>query len=117
MGKKVVVAGIVICLGLAALLQTGKKSAEREIDVISSISMNNGGQIQEHIAVLLNDFPGDSENEIRKEILRKYDANTFHSIRFNQCLDEVDGLQVDVYEDKTNYQKGKKLFGFEYPGK
>lgn len=117
MGKKAVVTGIVICLGLATLLQMGKKSVEREMDVISSISMNNGGQIREHIAVLLNDFPGDSENKIRKEILRKYDANTFHSIRFNQCLDKVDGLQVDVYEDKTNYQKGKKLFGFEYPGK
>lgn len=94
MGKKAVVTGIVICLGLAALLQMGKKSVEREMDVISSISMNNGGQIREHIAVLLNDFPGDSENKIRKEILRKYDANTFHSIRFNQCLDKVDGCKL-----------------------
>ena len=113
-GRKVAVSGAVICLAVT-LLQMGRKSETREMDVVSSISMNNGGEIREYIAVLLNDFPGDSEDEIRKEILRKYDANTFHSLRFNQCLDEVDGLQVDVYEDKMSYQKGDRLFWFEYP--
>lgn len=50
----------------------------------------------------------------RKEILKKYDENTFNSIRFNQGLSELDGLQVDVYEDKTGYQNGEKIFNFEY---
>lgn len=118
MGKKAVMVGMVICLGLAAaLLQMGKKSVEREMDVISSISMNNGGQIREHIAVLLNDFSRNSEEEIRAEILKKYDENTFHSICFNQHLNELDGLQVDVYEDKMGYQNGEKMFNFEYPEK
>ena len=115
-GRRAAVAGAVICLGLAVtLLQAGRKPAEQEMDVISSVSMNNGGQIREHIAVLLNDFSGNSEEEIRAEILKKYDENTFRSIRFNQNLDELDRLQVDVYADKVSYQNGEKLFDFEYP--
>ena len=115
-GRRAAVVGAVICLAVT-LLQAGRKPAEQEMDVISSVSMNNGGQIREHIAVLLNDFSGNSEEEIRAEILKKYDENMFRSIRFNQRLDELNRLQVDVYENKSNYQKGKKLFGFEYPGK
>lgn len=93
----------------------GRTPEKREMDVVSSISMNSGGQIREHIAVLLNDFPGESEEEIQVEILKKYNENTFYSIRFNQGLSELDGLYVDVYEDKMGYQKGNRLFGFEYP--
>lgn len=113
-GRKAAVAGAVICLSVA-LLQAGRKPAEQEMDIISSVSMNNGGQIREHIAVLLNDFHGNSEEEIRKEILKKYDENTFYSIRFNRGLSELDGLYVDVYADKRGYQNGNRLFGFEYP--
>lgn len=87
------------------------------IVVISSVSMNNGDQIREYIVVLLNGFSGDSEEEIRKKILKKYDENTFNSICFSQGLSELDGLQVDVYEDKTGYQNGEKIFNFEYPEK
>lgn len=103
-----------ICLAMA-LLQAGQRPKKREMDVISSVSMDSGGEIREHIAVLLNDFTGNSEEEIRKEILKKYNENTFHSIRFNQSLGELDGLQIDVYEDKMSYQKGNRLFWFEYP--
>lgn len=113
-GKKAAVAGTVVCL-VVALLQMGRTPEKREMDVVSSISMNSGGQIREHIAVLLNDFSEDSEKEIRQEILKKYNENTFHSIRFNQSLGELDRLQIDVYEDKMGYQKGNRLFGFEYP--
>lgn len=113
-GKKAAVAGTVVCL-VVALLQMGRTPEKREMDVVSSISMNSGGQIREHIAVLLNDFSEDSEKEIRQEILKKYNENTFHSIRFNQSLGELDRLQIDVYEDKMGYQKENRLFGFEYP--
>lgn len=65
--RKAVVAGTVLCFAVT-LLQMGRKLEKREMDVVSSISMNNGGEIREHIAVLLNDFTGDSEEEIRKEI-------------------------------------------------
>ena len=116
MGRKAAVAGAVICLAMA-LLQVGWQPKKREMDVISSVSMNNGDQIREYIVVLLNGFSGDSEEEIRKEILKKYDENTFNSIRFNQGLSELDGLQVDVYEDRTGYQNGEKIFDFEYPEK
>ena len=95
----------------------GVATEKREMDVISSVSMNNGDQIREYIVVLLNGFSGYSEEEIQKEILKKYDENTFNSIRFNQGLSELDGLQVDVYEDKTGYQNGEKIFNFEYPEK
>ena len=116
MGRKAAVAGAVICLAMA-LLQVGWQPKKREMDVISSVSMNNGDQIREYIVVLLNGFSGDSEEEIRKEILKKYDENTFNSIRFNQGLSELDGLQVDVYEDRKGYQNGEKMFNFEYPEK
>lgn len=113
-GRKAAVAGIVICLAVT-LLQMGRTPEKREMDVVSSISMNNGGEIREHITVLLNDFPEDSEEEIRKEILKKYDENTFYSIRFNQGLSELNKLWVDVYEDEAGYQNGEKTFDFEYP--
>lgn len=107
-------AGTAIYLAVT-LLQMGRKPERREMDVVGSISMDNGGEVREYIAVLLNDFSGNSEEEIRAEILKKYDENTFYSIRFNQNLDELDGLQVDVYADKVSYQNGEKLFDFEYP--
>ena len=115
-GRKAAVSGVVICLAVT-LLQIGRKPEKREMDVISSISMDNGGEIRELIAVVLNDFSGDSEEEIRAEILKKYDENTFYSIRFNQSLGELNELRVDVYEDKVGYQNGEKIFNFEYSEK
>ena len=61
------------------------------------------------------EFSGDSEEEIRTEILKKYDENTFYSIRFNQSLGELNELRVDVYEDKMGYQNGEKILDFKYP--
>ena len=48
----------------------GVATEKREMDVISSVSMNNGDQIREYIVVLLNGFSGYSEEEIQKEILK-----------------------------------------------
>lgn len=60
-------AGTAICLAVT-LLQMGRKPEKRGMDVVGSISMDNGGEVREHIAVLLNDFSGNSEEEIRAEI-------------------------------------------------
>lgn len=67
MGRKEAVSGVVICLAVA-LLQVVWQPKKREMDVISSVSMNNGDQIREYIVVLLNGFFGYSEEEIQKEI-------------------------------------------------
>ena len=69
MGRKEAVSGVVICLAVA-LLQVVWQPKKREMDVISSVSMNNGDQIREYIVVLLNGFSGYSEEEIQKEILK-----------------------------------------------
>ena len=60
-------AGTAICL-VVTLLRVGRKPEKQEMDVVSSISMDNGGEIREHIAVLLNDFAGNAEEESRTEI-------------------------------------------------
>ena len=48
MGRKEAVSGGVICLAVA-LLQVVWQPKKREMDVISSVSMNNGDQIREYI--------------------------------------------------------------------
>ena len=80
-------------------------STRAEIDVDDNVG--------EHIAVTLNSKECSDKDEIEEEIIKRFQTNNFFSTKIvgvSRCVI----LYVDVYTDVYAYEKGEKLFHFDY---
>ena len=91
------------------------QSAESaDMDVLYMSSMSSGNNYEVHVVIALNNYKNTDETEIRREVLSRCEQNNFHSYRFSKSLNEIDQLDIDVYQNKNSYKNGKLLFSFEY---
>lgn len=92
------------------------QSAESaDMDVLYMSSMSSGNNYEVHVVIALNNYKNTDETEIRREVLSRCEQNNFHSYRFSKSLNEIDQLDIDVYQNKNSYKNGKLLFSFVYP--
>lgn len=92
------------------------QSAESaDMDVLYMSSMSSGNNYEVHVVIALNNYKNTDETEIRREVLSRCEQNNFHSYRFSKSLNEIDQLDIDVYQNKNSYKNGKLLFSFAYP--
>lgn len=116
--KKIVLALLIITGCLFSVLNGEHQHREekKEMDVLNTIAFSGGDNYYvEYISVLLNDTDaGSAEDDIKNEILQRYDENSFRSVRFSRTLEELSRLYVNVYQDKKGYEDGTLLFSFEY---
>lgn len=92
------------------------QSAESaDMDVLYMSSMSFGNNYEVHVVIALNNYKNTDETEIRREVLSRCEQNNFHSYRFSKSLNEIDQLDIDVYQNKNSYKNGKLLFSFAYP--
>ena len=92
------------------------QSAESaDMDVLYMSSMSSGNNYEVHVVIALNNYKNTDETEIRREVLSRCEQNNFHSYRFSKSLNEIDQLDIDVYQNKNLYKNGKLLFSFAYP--
>lgn len=92
------------------------QSAESaDMDVLYMSSMSSGNNYEVHVVIALNNYKNIDETEIRREVLSRCEQNNFHSYRFSKSLNEIDQLDIDVYQNKNSYKNGKLLFSFAYP--
>lgn len=84
--KMVIVVVLVIVTMLGIRLEGEERRVEREPDVISSIVMNN----EQYLTVVTNRNEIENEEEFVKLLIKMYEENFFHSIKFFMDLADAE---------------------------
>lgn len=92
--RKMVVA---IVLVLAVMIGNGLKGEERRVegepDVISSMIVNN----EQYLTVGANRNEIENEEEFTNLLIKMYEENSFHSVKFSTDLLEIEKVYMEVY--------------------
>lgn len=93
---KMVIA-IVLVLVVVTILGIGLEGEERRVegepDVISSIIMNN----EQYLTVVANRNEIENEEEFKKLLIRMYEENSFHSVKFSTDISDPEKVYMKVY--------------------
>ena len=93
---KMVIA-VVLVLVVVTILGIGLEREERRVegepDVISSIIMNN----EQYLTVVANRNEIENEEEFKKLLIRMYEENSFHSVKFSTDISDPEKVYMKVY--------------------
>lgn len=88
---------VAIVLVLAVMIGIGLKGEERRVegepDVISSMIVNN----EQYLTVVANRNEIENEEEFKKLLIRMYEENSFHSVKFSTDMVESEKVYMKVY--------------------
>ena len=91
--KMVVAVVLVVVTILGIGLEREERRFEGEPDVISSIIMNN----EQYLTVVANRNEIENEEEFKKLLIRMYEENSFHSVRFSTDISDPEKVYMKVY--------------------
>lgn len=91
--KMVVAVVLVVVTILGIGLEREERRVEGEPDVISSIIMNN----EQYLTVVANRNEIENEEEFKKLLIRMYEENSFHSVRFSTDISDPEKVYMKVY--------------------
>lgn len=91
--KMVVAVVLVVVTILGIGLDREERRVEGEPDVISSIIMNN----EQYLTVVANRNEIENEEEFKKLLIRMYEENSFHSVRFSTDISDPEKVYMKVY--------------------
>lgn len=110
---KMVIA-VVLVLVVVTILGIGLEREERRVegepDVISSIIMNN----EQYLTVVANRNEIENEEEFKKLLIRMYEENSFHSVKFSTDLVDPEKVHVKVYLWKEDIKKNEPRMLIEH---
>ena len=93
---KMVIA-VVLVLVVVTILGIGLEREERRVegepDVISSIIMNN----EQYLTVVANRNEIENEEEFKKLLIRMYEENSFHSVKFSTDISDPEKVYMKIY--------------------
>ena len=89
---KMVVA-IVFAVMIGIGLKEEERSVEGEPDVISSMIVNN----EQYLTVVANHNEIEKEEEFKKLLIRMYEENSFHSVKFSTDISDPETVYMKVY--------------------
>ena len=105
---------VAIVLVLAVMIGIGLKGEERRVegepDVISSIIMNN----EQYLTVVANCNEIENEEEFTKLLIKMYEENSFHSVKFSRDMVEPEKIYMKVYLWKDEVKKNQPNLGIEF---
>ena len=105
---------VAIVLVLAVMIGIGLKGEERRVegepDVISSIIMNN----EQYLTVVANRNEIENEEEFTKLLIKMYEENSFHSVKFSRDMVEPEKIYMKVYLWKDEVKKNQPNLGIEF---
>lgn len=88
---------VVLVLVVVTILEIGLEGEERRVegepDVISSIIMNN----EQYLTVVANCNEIENEEEFTKLLIKMYEENSFHSVKFSTDLVDPEKVYMKVY--------------------
>lgn len=110
--KKVI--SVVLVLVVVTILGIGlegeKRRAEGEPDVVSSMIVNN----EQYLTVVANRNEIENEEEFKKLLIRMYEENSFHSVKFSTDLVDPEKVYVKVYLWENGNEEKDYVMEFEY---
>lgn len=98
---------VAIVLVLAVMIGVGLKGEERRVegepDVISSMIVNN----EQYLTVVANRNEIKNEEEFTKLLIKMYEENSFHSVKFSADLVDTEKVYMEVYSWRDGVKKGR----------
>ncbi len=98
---------VAIVLVLAVMIGIGLEGEERRVegepDVISSMIVNN----EQYLTVVANRNEIENEEEFKKLLIRMYEENSFHSVKFSRDLIVPEKVYMKVYRWRGDVKKAE----------
>lgn len=91
--KKVVAVVLVVAVMVGSDLDWNEKRVEGEPDVVSSMIVNN----EQYLTVVANRNEIENEEEFTKLLIKMYEENSFHSVKFSTDLVDPERVYMKVY--------------------
>ena len=105
---------VVLVLVVVTILGIGLEGEERRVegepDVISSIIMNN----EQYLTVVANCNEIENEEEFTKLLIKMYEENSFHSVKFSTDLVDPERVYMKIYRWKEDIRKEEPLLRIHY---
>lgn len=91
--KMVVAVVLVVAVMIGIGLEGEERRVEGEPDVISSVIVNN----EQYLTVVANRNKIENEEEFKKLLIRMYEENSFHSVKFSTDISDPEKVYIKVY--------------------
>ena len=91
--KMVVAVVLVVAVMIGIGLEGEERRVDGEPDVISSMIVNN----EQYLTVVANRNKIENEEEFKKLLIRMYEENSFHSVKFSTDMVESEKVYMKVY--------------------
>ena len=108
--KMVVAVVLVVAVMIGIGLEGEERRVEGEPDVISSMIVNN----EQYLTVVANRNKIENEEEFTKLLIRMYEENSFHSVKFSTDMVEPEKIYMKVYLWKDEVKKNQPNLGIEF---
>ena len=111
--KMVVAVVLVVAVMVGSDLDWNEKRVEGEPDVVSSMIVNN----EQYLTVVANRNEIENEEEFTKLLIKMYEENSFHSVKFSTDLADPEKVYMKVYLRKEDIKKEKPILLIKYQSK
>lgn len=111
--KMVVAVVLVVAIIIGIGLEGEERRVEGEPDVISSMIVNN----EQYLTVVANRNEIENEEEFTKILIKMYEENSFHSVKFSTDLADPEKVYMKVYLRKEDIKKEKPILLIKYQSK
>lgn len=101
--KMVVAVVLVVAVMIGIGLEGEERRVEGEPDVISSMIVNN----EQYLTVVANRNKIENEEEFTKLLIKMYEENSFHSVKFSTDLVDTEMVYMEVYSWRDGVKKGR----------
>ena len=108
--KMVVVVVLVVAVMIGIGLEGEERRVEGEPDVINSMIVNN----EQYLTVVANRNKIENEEEFKKLLIKMYEENSFHSVKFSTDMVEPEKIYMKVYLWKDEVKKNQPNLGIEF---
>ena len=111
--KMVVAVVLVVAIIIGIGLEGEERRVEGEPDVINSMIVNN----EQYLTVVANRNKIENEEEFTKLLIKMYEENSFHSVKFSTDLADPEKVYMKVYLRKEDIKKEKPILLIKYQSK
>lgn len=101
--KMVVAVVLVVAVMIGIGLEGKERRVEGEPDVISSMIVNN----EQYLTVVANRNEIKNEEEFTKLLIKIYEENSFHSVKFSTDLVDTEKVYMKVYFWRDEIKKSR----------
>ena len=108
--KMIVAAVLAIVVMIGIGLNGEEKRVEGKPDVVSSMIVNN----EQYLTVVANRNEIENEEGFMKLLIKMYEENSFHSVKFSTELVDSEKVHVKVYLRKEDIKKNEPRMLIEH---